>query len=79
MESLNEDAKKKKKGQILYIRGRDKQTATSAKLFNIMNESYGLSADLTETINLMNINAIRMHMVLVGVIKSFVIMCKDIQ
>ena len=36
MECLNKDAKKKKKGQILYIMGRDDQIATSAKLLDIM-------------------------------------------
>ena len=40
-----------KKGQILYIKGRDNQTATSAKLLNITYESYGFNADLIETIN----------------------------
>ena len=44
MECLNKD--KKKKGQILYITGRDDQIATSAKLLDIMHESYGFNADL---------------------------------
>ena len=34
MECLNKD--KKKKGQILYIMGRDYQIAASTKLFDIM-------------------------------------------
>ena len=48
MECLNEDSKKKKKkkGQILYISGRDDQVAISGKLLDIMHESYGFSADL---------------------------------
>ena len=50
MECLNEDAKKKK-GQILYITGTDNQIATSAKLCDIMHESYGFNADLIEAIN----------------------------
>ena len=50
MECLNEDMKKKK-GQILYITGRDDQIATSVKLLDITNES-GFNADLIETINL---------------------------
>ena len=45
MECLNEDAKKKK-GQVLYIMGKDDQIVTSAKLLDIMHESYGFSADL---------------------------------
>ena len=49
MECLNKDAKKKKKGQILYIVGRDNQIATYAKLLDI--ESYGYNADLIEVIN----------------------------
>ena len=41
MEYLNEDAKKKKKkGQILYIAGRDNQITISSKLFDITNGSY---------------------------------------
>ena len=52
MECLNVDMKnKKKKGQILYIAGRDNQIATSAKLLVTMCESYGFSADLILTIN----------------------------
>ena len=53
MECLNEDVKKKKKkkGQILYIVGRDDQIATSAKLLDITHKSYGVNADLIETIN----------------------------
>ena len=52
MECLNEDVKKKKKkGQILYIAGRGNQIAISAKLFDIMHESYGFNAELIETIN----------------------------
>ena len=42
---------KKKKGQVLYITGRDDQIATSIKLLDITNES-GFNADLIETINL---------------------------
>ena len=50
MECLNKDAKKKK-GQILYIAGRDDQITTSAKLLDITNEFYGFNADLLEAIN----------------------------
>ena len=50
MKCLDEDAKKKKQ-QILYIMGRDNQIATSAKLLDIMYESYGFNADLIEPIN----------------------------
>ena len=47
MECLDED--KKKKGQILYDQiARDDQIATSAKLLDIMHESYGFNADLIE-------------------------------
>ena len=48
---LNEDAKKKKKGQILYNTGRDDQITTSVKLLDIMHKSYGFNADLIEAIN----------------------------
>ena len=38
MECSNKDAKnEKKKGQILYIAGRDDQITTSAKLLEIMH------------------------------------------
>ena len=50
MEYLNEDVKKKK-GQILYITGRDDQIATSAKLLDIMYKFYGFNADLIEASN----------------------------
>ena len=50
MECLNEDAKKKK-GQILYIAGRDDQITTSAKLLDITHGFYGFNADLIEVIN----------------------------
>ena len=40
-----------KKGQILYIKGRDNQIATSAKLLDITYKCYGFNADLIETIN----------------------------
>ena len=42
---------KKKKGQILYITGRDDQLATSAKLLDITHEYYGFNGDLIEPIN----------------------------
>ena len=51
MECLNEDVRKKEKGQILYIRSRDDHVATSAKLLDITYESYEFSGDLIETIN----------------------------
>ena len=51
MKCLSEDTKKKKKGQILYIVGRDDQITTSAKLLDIMHKSYGFNADLIEAIN----------------------------
>ena len=52
MECLNEDTKKKKKkkGQILYIVGRDDQIAIIVKLLYIMHESYGFNANLIEAI-----------------------------
>ena len=50
MECLNQDAKKKK-GQILYIAGRDDQIAKSATLLDIIHKSYGFSTDLIDTIN----------------------------
>ena len=41
MGCLNEDVKKnKKKGQILYIVGRDDQITTSAKILDVTHESY---------------------------------------
>ena len=43
--------RKKKKGQILYIAGRDDQIAISAKLLDIMHKFYGFRSDLIETIN----------------------------
>ena len=49
MEYLNKDVKKK--GWILYIRGKDDQIATSTKLLDIMHKSNGISANLIETIN----------------------------
>ena len=49
MKCLNDE--KKKKGQILYIAGRDDQITISAKLLYITHESYGLNADLIEAIN----------------------------
>ena len=52
MECLNKDVqKKKKKEQILCIAGRDDQITTSAKLLDIMHESYGFNSDLIEAIN----------------------------
>ena len=51
MKCLNEDVKKKKNGQILYIMGRDDQITTSAKLLDITHKSYGSNADLIEAIN----------------------------
>ena len=52
MKYLNKDAKKyKKNGQIIYIRGRDDQIATSAKFLDITHKSYGFSGDLMVTIN----------------------------
>ena len=35
----------------MYIKGRDDQIATSAKLLDIMHESYEFSIDLIEAIN----------------------------
>ena len=49
MESLNKNAKKK--GQILYITGRDDQITTSAKSLDIMHKSYWFNTDLIEAIN----------------------------
>ena len=49
IECLNKDAKKK--GQILYIMGRDDQITTSAKLLDITHVPYGFNADLIDTIN----------------------------
>ena len=46
MECLNEDVKKKKKKQILYIAGRDNQITTSAKLLDITHRSSGFNVDL---------------------------------
>ena len=47
---LNEDANKKTLN-FLYIRGRDDQIATSAKLLDTMHKSYGFSGDLLKTID----------------------------
>ena len=50
IECLNKDVKKKKKkGQILYIAGRDDQIAAIAKLLDIMQKSYGFNTDQIET------------------------------
>ena len=51
MECLGCKEEEKGKGQILYIRGRDEQITTSAKLLGITHESYGFNADLIEAIN----------------------------
>ena len=45
------------------------QFATSGKLLNITHESYGFSADLIETINVV-------RLILVGVITGLIVMCK---
>ena len=45
--------RRRKKGQILYMAGRDDQIATSAKFLDITHDSYGFNADL------MNINVVR--------------------
>ena len=50
-ECLNKDTEKRRKGQILYITGRDDQISTNAKLFDSMHKSYEFSADLIEKIN----------------------------
>ena len=49
MECLNMDVKKKK--DILYIRGRTIQIATSSNLFDTKYEFYAFNDDLRETIN----------------------------
>ena len=51
LECLNEDAKKKKRGQIPYIRSGDGQITTSAKSLDIMYKFYEFSGDLIEIIN----------------------------
>ena len=50
MECLNKDAQKEK-GQILYITSRANKFTTSTKLLDITHDSYGISADLIETVN----------------------------
>ena len=45
IECLNKDAKKKK-GQILYIRGKDDYIATGAKLLDIKYKFYGFNGNL---------------------------------
>ena len=47
MEFLNKDVKRK--GQILYIGGRDNEIATSANLLDIKYKFYEFSCDLIET------------------------------
>ena len=50
--------------------------AISAKLLDITHKSYGFSDDLIEaSYQLMNINTVRL--VLVEIIISFIVMCKD--
>ena len=49
MECLNVDVKKKK--DIVYIRGRTIQIATSSNLFDTKYEFYAFNDDLRETIN----------------------------
>ena len=52
MECLNKHTKKKKKkGQILYIAGRDDHITTITKLLDITHKSYRFNADLIESIN----------------------------
>ena len=45
MECLNENTKKKK-GWILYMKGRDDQITTSAKLLDFKCTFYGFNGDL---------------------------------
>ena len=49
IECLNVDVKKKK--DILYIRGRTIQIATSSNLFDTKYDFYAFNDDLRETIN----------------------------
>ena len=42
---------RRRKGQILYITGRDDQITTSAKSLDITHKSYRFNADLIEAIN----------------------------
>ena len=51
MEYPNEDTQKSKRGQFLYIRGRDIQIATCTQLLNIKYKFCEFNGDLTETIN----------------------------
>ena len=52
MESLNEDAQKKKKGQyILYIRGGAILIATDPNLLDTKYKFYGFKDDLGDIIN----------------------------
>ena len=50
MECLNKDVKKKKE-QILYIRGGNNQISTGAKLLDIKYEFCGFNGDLMDAIN----------------------------
>ena len=52
-------------------RYRDYQITTNAKLLDITHTSYGFSGNLIEPINYV------VRLVLLGVITSFVVMCKD--
>ena len=51
MECLNLKERKEENDVFCTSSGRDDHIATSAKLLDIMYESYGFSADLIETIN----------------------------
>ena len=44
--SLRQCEEKKKDRSCIYIGNRDNQIATSAKLLDVMHESYGFSGDL---------------------------------
>ena len=70
--------RRRKKRQILYNGVRDAQIATSAKLLDITHESYGFSGELTETVVTNEYQCGKAALVSVGVITSFIVMCKDL-
>ena len=52
MHGMSQQAyKEEKKGQILYIAGRDNHITTITKLLDITHKSYRFNADLIESIN----------------------------
>ena len=70
--------RRRKKRQILYNGVRDDQIATSAKLLDITHTSLILIQWWSETVVTNEYQCGKAALVSVGVITSFVVMCKDL-